>query len=228
MYKRKINLFIFSFFVLVCSMSSVQAGDIGLTPWEKRCQSFTSHESCAQTMAQNLYKKYASVFSHTGEHLVVKLQSGRTKLIADATSSYSVVDYIENAHYLVVRQQYTEGNSWLILSLQSGLLTKVEGYPIFSPNYRYFFAWESHLLSAINPPIARIFRSSHPVPFPEWKSECEDILDWKLSDVNWSTDELLILQQGIASPQNVEVRKLKKMNAYGVRWSAPDLDCAAP
>jgi hypothetical protein len=65
------------------------------------------------------------------------------------------------------------------------------------------------------------------VPIPEWKSECEDILEWQLARANWQTDQLLVLEQGIASPQKVEVKKLKKVQAYGVRWSATNLDCSA-
>jgi hypothetical protein len=224
---RPLVTLIFMTFFLSSSWTSAQNTSPGLTPWEQKCQSYESQDLCAQEVAKNLYLKHAEIFSHTGEHLVVKLNSGRTKLFSDAAVRYAVTDYIPEANYLVVRQQYSQGNTWLILSLQSGLLTKIDGYPIFSPQHQYFFAWESNLSSPINPPITRIFRSSHPVPIPEWKSECEDILEWQLARANWQTDQLLVLEQGIASPQKVEVKKLKKVQAYGVRWSATNLDCSA-
>lgn len=224
---QPLAILVFLMLFLSSSLTSAQNSNAGLTSWEQKCQSYESQDLCAQYVAKNLYLKHAGIFSHTGEHLVVKLNSGRTKLFSDAAVRYAVTDYIPEANYLVIRQQYSQGNTWLILSLQSGLLTKIDGYPIFSPKHQYFFAWESNLSSPINPPITRIFRSSHPVPIPEWKSECEDILEWQLASANWLSDELLILTQGISSPQKVEVKKLKKVQTYGMRWSAPNLDCSA-
>ena len=209
------------------SVANSQALATGKTPWQQKCQTFESEALCAEHISKQVYEQHSKVVSHTGEHLVVKLTSGRTKLISDAQERYAVTDYLAQSEYLVVRQQYSQGNTWLLLSLQSGLLTKIDAYPIFSPNQKYFFAWEPSSDLPDNLPIARIFRTSHPVPIPEWQSECEDILEWRLASASWASDVELTLQQGLLSPQLVQVVQYKKPKA-GRRWLAKNLDCAAP
>jgi hypothetical protein len=168
------------------------------TPWRLDCPSGTPALACTQLAADAFAAVHPGLALRTPEHLVISLDNGYKRLLADLEERLQVIALHPTARFVTVQERLSSGFRWHLVSLTSGTLTRVDGYPVFAPDGRHFFAVQSWTGQAAMPVIARLFEATHPVPTPKWRAACEDDSLWGLMAPQWrSTTELAFTQTGL-------------------------------
>lgn len=183
-----------------CGLALAAASAWAQTPWRLDCPNDETQETCVQDTAHAFAQAHPGLALRTPEHLVIALDNGRKRLLADVEGRLQVIALYPTARFVTVRERFSGGFRWHLLSLHSGTLTRIDGYPVFSPGARYFFALQSWTGKATMPVIARLFAATHPVPTLQWRSVCEDDPFWGLVEPQWSSNtQLQFYQTGLPS-----------------------------
>lgn len=186
---------------------------------------------CVQTRMQALREQYPLLAQRTPEHLVIALDGGRYRLLADTEQRLDAVALEPTARFLMLRERHSQGYRWHVLSLKTGTLTRTEGFAVFSPDARHFLAFQNVLADASTPGVARLFQVQHPVPQLQWRSPCEDDLLWGAIDVQWQDNtRVKFTQTRLNDPSLPQAQEQGEVEVghSGKRWQAKGLRCASP
>lgn len=114
-----------------------------------------SHEK-AITIEKYLLKTYNKIFSLNDSILTVKLLNGdsiRLK-IWDETSgdglSHNFDNYFQDQSYVLIYNQYIEGNGYQLVNLKNGKSMYISGLPYFSPENNYVLTTSLDLEAGYN------------------------------------------------------------------------------
>jgi hypothetical protein len=89
--------------------------------------------------------------------LSVRLHSGDDFKLYDKDNAFTALGISTDGKYLVLREQYYEGNTWHLLNLKTGKLIETRGYPFFSPNNDKVVCIELDLLANYNPNVLDLY-----------------------------------------------------------------------
>jgi hypothetical protein len=218
-------------FGLALVMSSKAATAEVPAPWRLDCTGQTDAIACATAAAAAFTQQHPGIAQRTPEHLVIALDNKRIKLIADVEARLDVVALNAVARFVTVRERLTQGYRWHVVSLISGSLTKVDGFPVFSPDGGHFFAVQPLTDDESIPVISRIFAAKHPIPEMVWRAKCEDDALWGLQDPFWKSDtNLTFTQTRLEHPERPEgaPKGQVALHKNGKTWTASGQECILP
>jgi hypothetical protein len=218
-------------FGLAMAVSSMTTNAEEPAPWRLDCTRQADVHACAKAAATAFTMQHPDIAQRTPEHLVIALDNKRIKLIADVEARLEVVALNTASRFVTVRERLAQGYRWHVISLRNGALTKVDGFPVFSPDGAHFFAAQPLTDDESIPVIARVFAATHPIPEMVWQAKCEDDGLWGLQDPIWkSATSMVFTQTRLEHPERpqgapkgeVGVRKI------GKSWTASGLACSLP
>jgi hypothetical protein len=114
------------------------------------------------------------------------------------------------------------------MSLQTGALTRVEGFPVFSPKEDHFLALQDVTGAPNSPGIARLFKAQHPVPELLWRAGCEDDVLWGARQAQWvDAQSLAFVQTRWEDPSQSQAQDKGQVSLAlaGKKWTATGLAC---
>jgi hypothetical protein len=201
------------------------------TPWRLECPVNLTQAECVKAAGDDFDRAHPGLALRTPEHLVIALDNGRKRLIADAESRLRVIALHPVARFLTVREQHSDGFRWHVVSLQTGALTRIEGYPVFSPEGDFFFAMQGFSLGHATTVVSRLFAATHPVPDLKWRASCEDDPLWGLTAPRWTGPQTLeFVQTGLpdSSAPDGQPNGIVQVKPVRGKWQAQGLMCNVP
>lgn len=154
---------------------------------------------CAQQRAAVFIRGNPGLVQRTSGGLRVALDNGRKKSIRrECASCLDPIALRAQSRLLLVREQFSEGNTWWLFSLKTGRGVETEGWPLFSPNGRFLFAFSDLDESGYTRPIARIYDIAGDEPKLLWRGltiskrkEGGSVQAWGPIRPKWHSDEKL-------------------------------------
>lgn len=123
-----------------------------------------------------------------GRFLFLETHDGRELRFQDQapgnwTPSYFYYDVVPALDAYVLRAQYYEGNSWLLVSRETGARTELSGLPVVSPGKSRFVTGSYDMVADYNPNEVVVWAIGE-VGTPEeaWKTEPEE---WGPTFLHW-------------------------------------------
>ena len=184
--------------IFVCLMSSGAFAD----EWSLTCpEKITNAGQCAAYSEAIILKKYGSWVKRQGAVLSIGPIGGKTVEFKDPQHggwSHYAVRYYKKAGLLLVRVQYTEGNSYTVVNMEHGSQMAIKGFPVFSADSTQFVAVDWDLEAHYNPNVLSVFSKNR---YSIWN------LQYYIEPEGW----------GPEAPVWVSKTKVKftKRNAYG-------------
>ena len=146
--------------------------------WVLHCPEHINNAGqCADHKEQLLIKKYPLVVSRTGDVLIISTHKGNQVELKNDSWHYYAIGFIEQANLLLVRIQYWEGNSHLIVDTEYGYKKEIYGFPTFNKDYTQFATSDYDLEANYNPNILGIYKKH-----ASWK------LEYFISPDSWGSD----------------------------------------
>ncbi len=159
---------------------------------------------CAEFKEQLLLKKHPHVVSRVGDVLIITTQKGNQVELKNEGLYYYATGVIEQAKLVLVRIQYWEGNSHLIVDTEYGYKKEIYGFPTFNQTYTQFATTDYDLDANYNPNILGIYKK-----YASWKLEYFISPDsWGSDSPEWKDDNNLIFTK-VSSPKIFEHIKEK-------------------
>jgi hypothetical protein len=133
---------------------------IDLTPLPNilSCPELSNTHECAIHVESQLTANVPNIFSTDSGGFAIRMLDGTSQRLNDENDLMNIVDISPDKRFLVVREQFYEGNTWHIFDRQTGNLTHIGGYPLFSPNNLSFVAVEQDLDAGYSPNRMAIYR----------------------------------------------------------------------
>lgn len=185
--------------VLLIETSAAMARESFLARME--CPIVGNLAQCAETHAQEFFRLYPTVVQRTSAGLRVRLDSGRSvNLRRECAECLDPIAIHQPSRLLLVREQFSEGNTWWMINLKSGRSVETKGWPLFSPSGQYVFAYSGMDESAYTAPIARLYDVSGELPILVWRgltmSRAQErwIHKWGPRNPKWRSDRELIFE----------------------------------
>lgn len=195
--------------------------------WKLECPDLSNSQGCAMRYEAEVIKNYPLLISKADGKLRIRLKNGGSHEIADLVQLHNVVAVIQQAQIAVIREQFGEGNTWHLLSLISGDMTEIAGFPVASPNANYVFAHEPWDESGYNTPKAAIYQITKGKLKLVWLAKC-DLNIWGPAKPFWKSNSQLSFTQTKALDFGefkedgiVNITKLKQ------KWTSAGLKCNA-
>lgn len=228
--KTKFNMFCSRWLRLLALGLLTAAGSGQAQTAPTPCAAHDLSDPCVQARVQEFTQQYPKVAQTTPEHLVIALDSGRYRLLADAEQRLQAVALDPTARFLILRERHSQGYRWHVLSLKTGALTRTEGFAVFSPDAQHFLAFQNVSADGKSPGVARLFQAQHPVPQLVWRAQCEDDLLWGATSVQWQDDaHVKFMQTRLEDPSLPQAQDKGEVlvERTGKRWQAKGLRCAS-
>ena len=115
----------------------------------------------ARSIESKLSEQHAFIQRKSDKSLNIVLPFNGIRTYSDGETLYSVLEYIEEHDYLVIHQQYWEGNAYALLNMKTGKFHEITGYPLFSPNGKYIAVVEKDLVAEYSPNTLQIYKAKH-------------------------------------------------------------------
>ena len=221
-FKHGLRLLALCFFIVAGSSSAQTA--------PPACAALDLSDPCVLARVESFAQQYPKVAQRTPEHLVIALDTGRYRLLADAEQRLDAVALDPAARFLVLRERHSQGYRWHVLSLKTGTLTRTEGFAVFSPDAQHFLAFQNVSADGKSPGVARLFQVQHPVPQLVWRAQCEDDLLWGATAVQWQDDaHVKFMQTRLEDPSLPQAQDKGEVlvERTGKRWQAKGLRCSS-
>jgi hypothetical protein len=193
------------------------------------CTAFDLSPPCVQARMDALSQAHPRLAQRTPEHLVLALDDGHYRLLADSEQRLDAVALEPTARFLILRERHSQGYRWHVVSLKTGSLTRTEGFAVFSPDGQHFLAFQNVSADGKFPGVARLFQARHPVPQLVWRAQCEDDLLWGATAVQWQdSSQVTFTQTRLEDPSlpQAQEKGLVQVQYTDKRWQAKGLRCA--
>jgi hypothetical protein len=154
------------------------------------CPDLRNAQKCAKKYEARFKADNPSLIRREGDELVIKLNDGRHYEIKDENHRINVLELADNHQYLVLREQYWEGNTWHLLNLNTGLMLETEGYPLFSPDGQWVVVSQMDLLAGYSPNVLRIYKNIAGMPLVVFDAHAFG-KDWGPTDVRWEGNSMV-------------------------------------
>jgi hypothetical protein len=117
------------------------------------CPSISKAQACAESIEASLHS--AVLRRLTADRLDVTLSDGRIRSFVDvpprgasedgaSTVYYHAIEITGDSRYVLIHMQRYEWSEYGLLDRNSGRFTTFNGYPVFSPDYRWLAVVEGH------------------------------------------------------------------------------------
>lgn len=146
--------------LLVIALVAFPSYAIDLTPLPTilSCPDLGNMQECAIRVESQLTAKLPNVFSVNLGGFAIHMLDGTFQRLDNENDLLNIVDISPDTRFLVVREQFYEGNTWHIFDRQTGNLMNIGGYPLFSPNNLSFVVMEQDLDAGYSPNRMAIYR----------------------------------------------------------------------
>jgi hypothetical protein len=187
--------------------------------WVLECPEHISNAGrCAAHKERLLIKKYPLLVSRAGDTLKISTKRGNQVELEDKSWHYYAIGYIEQANILLVRIQYWEGNSHLVVDTENGYKKEIYGFPTFNKDFTQFVATDYDLEAGYNPNILGVYKK-----YASWR------LEYFISPDSWGSDSPVWIDDNnltftrISAPQLLEYKRQKYMltKRNGNWWLSP-------
>lgn len=178
---------------------SEYAGAIELTSAAKKisCQSLDNTFECAQLLEAKLLLKEKSILARRDGLLAITTKSKSVYEVKDnkglenqhESENYLAIDISKDKRFVSLFVQYYEGNIWSIFDRQSGLLTPVCGYPLYSPKGHYLAFSEVNLYTDMTPTCLEIYEIESQSIKKVFRAEVTN--KWGPDNAGWVNETLL-------------------------------------
>ncbi|MFT6246476.1 MAG: hypothetical protein ACI93L_003427 [Cyclobacteriaceae bacterium] len=105
---------------------------------------------------------------------------------------YNLEHFFKAKQLYLIRIQYSEGNSWMLVNRKSGQITYIEGLPYFSPSNSHFVTIGLDMEAGYNMNGIQYFKYSQESISKIWQL---NILNWGPRNIKWQNDSTLIVQR---------------------------------
>ena len=149
------------FFLLVCLCAAIPVAVAQSTndfPNAMTCHAAANLDECASGYARKFSAEHPGLVKRTRGSIEVRLDNGTTKrLRGDCADCVTAIALHASSRILLIREQFSEGNTWHLLNLSSGEFKDVGGFPLFSHDSAYVFVWSGLDESEYTQPVAALF-----------------------------------------------------------------------
>lgn len=133
---------------------------IDLTPIHSTlsCPDLDNMRECAIRMESRLSARLPNVFSIAPGVITIRMMDETSRKLNNVDELLNIVDISPDKRFLAVREQFYEGNTWYVFDRKTGDLTRINGYPLFSPDNLRFVAIEQDLDAGYSPNRMAVYR----------------------------------------------------------------------
>ncbi|HEV7330184.1 MAG TPA: hypothetical protein VGN63_04020 [Flavisolibacter sp.] len=132
-------------------------------------------------------------FHKTGPELWLYLSGGDSTMLHDRdVATYFFVAHLPLIDHYLIRVQYPEGNSYLLVSRRSGAQKDIWGFPFVSPSRRQLFVINSDVVAGHTPNGFQLLTRRGDSLHLEFSVL---VRDWGPGAVRWLSDSSLLLQR---------------------------------
>lgn len=140
--------------------------------------------------------RFGDVFDANDSTLTLNLLKDSTITLSKWDYSkdygYNLEHFFRDKQLYLLRIQYSEGNSWMLVNRESGELTYIEGLPYFSPSNTRFVTIGLDMEAGYNMNGIEYFNYSKESISKVWQL---NILNWGPKNIKWQNDSTLIVQR---------------------------------
>jgi hypothetical protein len=155
-----------------------------------------SHRS-AFKIQEYLSEKYSKYFYTNDSTLILKLSNGNIVPFPYwdnlKDEGYNFEHYFENIDYYLLRVQYSEGNSWMLVNRKNGFKTYILGEPYISPDNKKLITIDCDLIANYNFTGIGLYSISKDSLKKEFLRETK----WCPIDIKWISKNQFLLKREI-------------------------------
>lgn len=155
-----------------------------------------SHKS-AFKIQQYLTDRFGEYFYTTDSTLVLRLSNGNNEIFAFwddlKDEGYNFEHYFENIDYYLLRVQYGEGNSWLLVNRKNGFKEYINGEPFISKDNKKIITISCDLIAGYNFNGIELYSITKDSLITEFRKETK----WGPIDMKWINNNQLLLKREI-------------------------------
>jgi hypothetical protein len=126
--------------ISVAIASSATAINITGVKGRLECPELLNTQLCAEKYEGRLLAYHPDLASRKPGRLQIRLNNGKLFSFKDKDGSFNLVELSADSAFLILREQFFEGNTWYLLDFRRDVLREIYGYPLFSPDQTKFVA----------------------------------------------------------------------------------------
>lgn len=143
-------------------------------------------------------EKFLRIRSKAGRYVL--LRNGDPEVFPDSSCPRNVLELQGNGKFLVMREQFFEGNTWQLLDLRNGKLTETFGYSLFSPSGARFVAASEDLDAGYSDTVLDIYQVSASGIKRTFRAIQPKEPGWAARDIRWDGEDTIRFLQVKYSP----------------------------
>ncbi|NOU01731.1 MAG: hypothetical protein HOO95_09200 [Gallionella sp.] len=167
---------------------------------------------CKQHLEGEIVKKYPALISRKDSNLIIKLANGRVKVLAnirdeeneDQTQVFAFVKYFPIIQYGLLYVQFSEGGSYYLIDLKTGVRTLVRGEAVLSPDNRRFAIFNADVIAGYSPNILSVYMIGTKGLVQEFDTQPNE---WGPVNLKWSNNQTVVFDKLVCC-ENLHNEKL--------------------
>lgn len=179
---------------------AVLANHITQVEGKFECPELNNQQECAIKYEEEFLRGNKDIASREGRGWKVRLLNGQDFRIADENERYNLLELAGGGRFLVIRQQFHEGNTWHLLDRKIGVLTAIGGYPLFSSSETKFVAASEDLDAQYSDTVLDIYAVDANGISQEFRGVANPGAKWGPRKVRWRSNTVIDFSQTFLSP----------------------------
>lgn len=155
------------------------------------CPGVNNLQECAIQHEEAFLRKNNGLAVREESGWKIQLLDGQDFRIADENQRYNLLELAARGRFLVIRQQWYEGNSWQLLDRKTGILTEISGYPLFSPNLTKFVAASEDLDAQYSATVLDVYSVDASGVKLEFRGITAEYATWAPRKVKWRSETVV-------------------------------------
>lgn len=168
------------------------------------CPSLNNQQACAMTFEEEFLRLNTAVAARDSSGWKIQLLDGVVFRISDESGAYNMLELIDDGRFLVIREQYYEGNTWHLLDRKNGGLTEIRGYPLFSPDKTKFVAASEDLDAQYSDTVLDVYAVAPTGVHKVFQGIENPDATWAPRNVTWISDTTVSLTRATLNSSGYE------------------------
>jgi hypothetical protein len=148
-------------------------------------------EHARMRIERDFLETHGDVVQRDKDILKIRTENGKDFVIQDPDKVYQPLEIQARGRFVVLREQFSEGNTWHLLDRRSGHFHEIYGYPLFAPDMTRFVAASTDMIAGFSPNIFDIYSvgaTDITKEFEGFTDPYADTATWGSRAVHWENN----------------------------------------